>query len=254
VAYLLQPGSSVANRKFAGLGATGSPNAGAINETLYAMNLVNAAYPQIPADSPQRANARAQLSQLNIRLSRLRAGALHGLGQGDGIVSPISTLPTPPVLLPPPPPAAAYLTTAQYSDLPAIQSLPLTSTPTMLDIQQPAGPSAGNSAGVNVASNAVVSPNPLDYVSPQAAIAAGLDSQTVYNAWTQGLAQYATPDQAIAAGIPAAIVNQLWAASRSATGSAATSWLDSTTFGVKNSYLMIGAGLGALAIAMARRR
>ena len=61
---------------------------------------------------------------------------------------------------------------------------------------------------------ATLSPNPLDYSSPQYAIAAGLDPTTVNNAWAQALAQYPTQDAAVSAGIMAGVVTQLWAQSR----------------------------------------
>lgn len=54
------------------------------------------------------------------------------------------------------------------------------------------------------------STNPLDYTSPQAAIAAGLDPVTVYSKWTAALARFSSPQAAISAGVPAGVVNQLW--------------------------------------------
>jgi hypothetical protein len=60
------------------------------------------------------------------------------------------------------------------------------------------------------------SQNPLDYVSPQAAIAAGLPAQAVYNAWSAAMARFPSQNAALAAGIPAGVVTQLWAQSRAA--------------------------------------
>lgn len=54
----------------------------------------------------------------------------------------------------------------------------------------------------------------LNYVSPQAAIAAGLDPTDVTTQWTQALSVFPTADAAIAAGIPAGVVTQLFVASR----------------------------------------
>lgn len=54
------------------------------------------------------------------------------------------------------------------------------------------------------------STNPLDYTSPQAAIAAGLDPPTVYTKWMAALAKFPSPQAAISAGVPAGVVNQLW--------------------------------------------
>jgi hypothetical protein len=50
----------------------------------------------------------------------------------------------------------------------------------------------------------------LDYTSPQAAIIAGLDPNTVVAAWTKALARFPSPQAAISAGVPAGVVNQLW--------------------------------------------
>lgn len=94
--------------------------------------------------------------------------------------------------------------------------------------------------------------NPLSYASPQAAIAAGQNPQAVYTAWTQMLARYPTQQAAVAAGIPAGVVTQLWAASRSAGAGApaGASWLDQSTFGIPNKYLVFGVGGIALLAAM----
>jgi hypothetical protein len=54
------------------------------------------------------------------------------------------------------------------------------------------------------------SSSPLDYTSPQAAIIAGLDPNTVVAAWTKALARFPSPQAAISAGVPAGVVNQLW--------------------------------------------
>lgn len=85
------------------------------------------------------------------------------------------------------------------------------------------------------------SQNPLDYVSPQAAIAAGLPSQAVYNAWSAAMAKFPSQQAALNSGVPAGVVTQLWAQSRAAAP-AATSFLDAAPLGVPNIYL-IGGGL-----------
>jgi hypothetical protein len=92
--------------------------------------------------------------------------------------------------------------------------------------------------------------DPLSYVSPQAAIAAGLDSQTVYAAWTQAMGQFSTQQAAINAGVAPGIVTQLWNASR-AYVTTPTSWLSETTFGVPNSILLFG-GVGIFLLSMGR--
>ncbi len=92
--------------------------------------------------------------------------------------------------------------------------------------------------------------DPLNFVSPQAAIAAGADPQKTYAAWQRALASFPTQQAAVAAGVPAGVVTSLWAASRSAGAGApaGSSWLDGSTFGIKNIYLVAGvAGLALLA-------
>lgn len=106
----------------------------------------------------------------------------------------------------------------------------------------------------NIYTAAMPDYNPLDYVSPQAAIAAGLNSQVVYDAWAQGLAKYSTQQAAVAAGIPSGVVTQLWASSRTYVGTAPTSWWSGTTLGTSN-WLLVGAAgiLGIAVIAKGRR-
>jgi hypothetical protein len=108
----------------------------------------------------------------------------------------------------------------------------------------------------SVLTNMQPSQSPLDYVSPQAAIAAGLNPQTVYNAWASGLARFPTQGAALAAGIPAGVVTQLWAQSRSAAPPATSgSFLDQAPLGVANKYLIAaGAGLFALVSLSGGRR
>lgn len=55
----------------------------------------------------------------------------------------------------------------------------------------------------------------LNYVSPQAAVAAGLNPTDVTNEWTQALAVFPTAQAAVDAGVPAGVVTQLFVASRS---------------------------------------
>jgi hypothetical protein len=92
--------------------------------------------------------------------------------------------------------------------------------------------------------------DPLNFASPQAAIAAGADAQKTAAAWTKAVASFPTTQAALAAGIPAGVVTQLWAASRSAIPPPSGSWFDGSTFGIPNKFLAFGAGglvlLGAL--------
>lgn len=105
----------------------------------------------------------------------------------------------------------------------------------------------------NLVTQAQSSTNPLDYVSPQAAIAAGLNQQTVYNAWSGQMSKYPTMTAAIAAGIPAAIVTQLWTQSRQAVAQPTAA--PATIFGMSSSTLLLaGAGLFAVLTLSGRRR
>jgi hypothetical protein len=114
----------------------------------------------------------------------------------------------------------------------------------------PPGPAA--TAYSSVLTSAQASQNPTDYISPQAAIAAGLDPQKVYSAWSGALAKFPTQQAALAAGVPAGVVNQLWTASRSASAPS-SSWLDQTTFGIPNKWLL-GGGVGVFALAALHRQ
>lgn len=91
------------------------------------------------------------------------------------------------------------------------------------------------------------SPDPLGYVSPQAAIAAGLDANTVNAAWTAAVNKYPTAQAAIAAGVPAGVVTSLWKGAVAAPATAA-GWLDQSPLGVKNKYLV---GIGAAVVGLA---
>lgn len=128
---------------------------------------------------------------------------------------------------------------------------PALNTPGSSGAQNPSPVSGGASnGGITTVPATTPSKSPLDYVSPQAAIAAGLDPQTVYNAWSQALARFPSPQAAIAAGVPAGVVNQLWqqanvdaANKKAASASSIPSWL-----------LPAGIGIGLLAILRGGRR
>jgi hypothetical protein len=84
-------------------------------------------------------------------------------------------------------------------------------TPSIPGVQNPSPVAGGASnGGITTVMATKPSTSPLDYTSPQAAIAAGLPSAQVMAAWTQALARYPSPQAAINAGIPAGVVNQLW--------------------------------------------
>jgi hypothetical protein len=58
---------------------------------------------------------------------------------------------------------------------------------------------------------APVSSNPLNYVSPQQAIAAGVDPGQATAAWTQYVNSFQSVQQAIQAGVAPTVVTDLWA-------------------------------------------
>jgi hypothetical protein len=92
------------------------------------------------------------------------------------------------------------------------------------------------------------STNPLDYTSPQAAIAAGLDAATVYSKWTASLARFSSPQAAISAGVPAGVVNQLWQQSYQNAANKAAAAPSGSIFGLSTGTLLAaGAGLFAIA-------
>lgn len=101
----------------------------------------------------------------------------------------------------------------------------------------------------NVLTSAQNSQNPLDYVSPQSAIAAGIPAANVNAAWSAQMAKYPSTTAAIAAGIPAGVVTQLWAQSRQYAAKAPTNWFSQVTGGIPNSWLVLGVG-GIFLVAM----
>lgn len=125
----------------------------------------------------------------------------------------------------------------------ALNEATAATTPGMPTLQ-PASPAL--TALQNIWTNQTPSGSPLDYVSPQAAIAAGLNPQTVYSTWSSGLARYPTQSAALAAGIPAGVITQLWAASRSAAPAPSTT---GTFLGVPTTYLLAG-GAALFALTM----
>jgi hypothetical protein len=113
---------------------------------------------------------------------------------------------------------------------------------------QPPSPAAQTpTIETQIQTGSVPSQNPLDYVSPQAAIAAGLPSGPVMQAWTQALASFPTPTAAVNAGIPAAVVTQLFEPSR-AYVQQNPSWFDQKTFGIPNGVWLVGGLAGAVAL------
>lgn len=106
----------------------------------------------------------------------------------------------------------------------------------------------------NILTQMQQSQNPLDYVSPQAAIAAGIDEQTANAAWTRAMAAFPTAQAALNAGVSPTVVTQLWSASRAFVKPAVTSWFDQSPLGIANKYLLAGAGGLLLLTSMGRRR
>lgn len=116
-------------------------------------------------------------------------------------------------------------------------------------VQQPGVNPSVQAAYANLLTQQQNSRNPLDYVSPQAAIAAGLPAQQVYNAWSTALARFPSQQAALNAGIPAGVVTELWAQSRAAAPASTSN----TFLGVPVTYLF-GGGLAILALAGLRGR
>ena len=116
------------------------------------------------------------------------------------------------------------------------QNLPASS-----GVQTPQPVSGGaTNAGITTVVASQPSTSPLDYVSPQAAIAAGLPQDMVYNVWTIALARYPSPQAAISAGVPAGVVNQLWQQAHTLSTQQPSGTLSSGTL------LAIGGGILAL--------
>lgn len=115
----------------------------------------------------------------------------------------------------------------------------------------PAPPPASQGSGAPVdqayrdlITAAVQSADPLDYISPQAAIAAGLDPARVYAAWTSSLqaqvssGKIKSPQDAIAQGWSPGVVTELWP--QVAAQPKPVSWLDQAPLGIANKWLLAG--------------
>jgi hypothetical protein len=88
---------------------------------------------------------------------------------------------------------------------------PILNTPSPVGTQNPS-PVAGSASNGRITTPPAGTPSssPLDYTSPQAAIAAGLPAASVMATWSAALARFPSPQAAISAGVPAGVVNQLW--------------------------------------------
>ena len=159
----------------------------------------------IPVLPQQRMPAIAQPSRFRIGTAPVRTTRLSrriGLGQD-----------TYPLVFPPPataPPdiAVSPAMSAQISS--AVASIPETVAP------PPTGyPPLPAQIKANYTTNAqLMTMDPLNFVSPQAAIAAGVDPQKAFTAWTKAVGSFSSQQAAVAAGIPAGVVTSLWPASR----------------------------------------
>jgi len=107
---------------------------------------------------------------------------------------------------------------------------------------------SASNGGITTVMATTPSRSPLDFASPQAAIAAGLDPATVYSQWTASLARFSSPQAAINAGVPAGVVNQLWQQSYQNAANKAATAPSGTIFGLSPTTLLAaGAGLFAIA-------
>jgi hypothetical protein len=88
---------------------------------------------------------------------------------------------------------------------------PILNMPSSVGRQNPS-PVAGSASNGRITTVPAGTPSsdPMDYVSPQAAIAVGLDEKIVMAAWTKAMARFPSPQAATNAGVPAGVVNQLW--------------------------------------------
>jgi hypothetical protein len=206
------------------------------------MYLFSAAHPSVRNKWGMGRMAGLSTSASRWRMGRLGmvARRLRGLGDDPSFMPYDTTLIDPSTQQQPPlvlMPSSAYPTrgelTPSTSALPGILNLPGTYS------TQNQSPTAGggSNGGITTAPAGTPSQNPLDYVSPQAAIAAGLNSQTVYNAWSGSLSKFPSPQAAIAAGVPAGVVNQLWQQAHVAPPPAS-----STIFGIPTTPLLIAGG------------
>jgi len=150
------------------------------------------------------------------KISAGKLRGLRGLGQDDsalidsGVLDPYAGLD--PSLLYAPPTGPSY-----SGNMPVVSS-------------GPAPTSYTNAA-------TVATPPPgcaLCYATPQAAIAAGVNPQTVSQDWGLFVRSYSSPGAAVAAGVPAGAVTQFWSATPGATAISPTT------------LLLIGGGLLAL--------
>ena len=115
--------------------------------------------------------------------------------------------------------------------------------PSMID------PNSAQGILVQMQQQATVDQNPTDYVSPGAAIAAGLDPTSVNAAWSTALSRYPTAQAAIAAGIAPAVVTQYY------TGSGATSAAGFSLPAISSNTLLYGAvGIAAIALLSGGKR
>lgn len=121
-------------------------------------------------------------------------------------------------------------------------------TPSPVGTQNPSPVAGGASnGGITTVMATTPSKNPLDYTSPQAAIAAGLPAASVMATWSQALSRFPSPQAAISAGIPAGVVNQLWQQSNvNAANASAAATASTPSIGTIALY-----GGGALLLAMA---
>ena len=155
--------------------------------------------------------AAARISRARAQRPNRRRRGLSGLGDDTGYINPGDVLIDP-----------------NYQPLTPPIVLSPSNTPSSPASGQPSG--AVQQAYKNALTAQQNSQNPLDYVSPNAAIAAGLDPATVN------------------AGINAGVVNSLWAPSRAyvGTGSSITSWL-------AGNIPLVAAGIGIFALASIAR-
>jgi len=124
-------------------------------------------------------------------------------------------------------------------------------TPVIPASQNPS-PVVGGASNANITTVPAGQPSqdPLDYTSPQAAIAAGLDPTKTYAAWTNAMQRFSSPQAAISAGVPAGVVNQLWQQAQNNAASNVPGFFSTTT----GMLVAVGAGVVGLSLLAGGRR
>jgi hypothetical protein len=226
--YLTQPGTSRTKNKW-GMGEL-RRHARAVNRHAIQCACAAATHYGALGTGIEPTRNKWRMGSLALQPSRLR-----GLGDATDPLSENYD-----VLASPPPYSGSFDATVAPSLVPSYQPDISTgyvtgNTPSYSSGAQNPNPVTGGASngGITTVPAGQPSQSPLDYVSPQAAIAAGLNPTTVYQAWGIGVSKFSSPQAAVNAGIPAGVVNQMWQATPVAASSSS-----GTIFGMSPTTLM----------------